>query len=360
MDNKIQEPSKKIVESTEEKDSPEYPDFMETAERVPYEQQNEVAEYKRAISDSKVPENLVEATGEEVTVFHLGKRLVPMLKMRLDNGAPIYIPRNEVGANYRHMPSLIGKKMKISVTTFDQTDYVDDNNQTEYVAIGSIRQAEFIIGGVLYSQYKEAESNDDNSFTDEKRIGQVSVVIDTPDLQMLFINYQGMQIPMYAKQFTYMSYTQPLSDLVHIGDMIRFKISEIKRIKYEDMKDVQEDKNSNRQTPSGLMYLIRTTSLPFRENPNDRVKRLEKSHSAFLAHIVRYNPIKGILVQIAPGWWIKGILPTRTNFKPSINDELAHTPVSVRIESLDYEKMFGRCNIISFPQGVARSPHQKF
>ena len=348
MDNKIQDPSTDIVDSTQEKDSPVYPDFMETAERVPYEQQNEVAEYKRAISDNKVPENLVEATGEEVTVFHLGKRLVPMLKMRLDNGAPIYIPRNEVGANYRHMPSLIGKKMKISVTTF------------EYVAIGSIRQAEFIIGGVLYSQYKDAESKNDNSFTDEKRIGQVSVVIDTPDLQMLFINYQGMQIPMYARQFTYMSYTQPLSDLVHIGDMIRFKISEIKRIKYEDMQDVKEDKAADRQTPAGLMYLIRTTSLPFRESPNDRVRRLEKSHSAFLAHIVRYNPIKGILVQIAPGWWIKGVLPVRTNFKPSINDELAHTPVSVRIESLDYDRMFGRCNIISFPQGVARSPHQKF
>lgn len=370
------DPTTQIVKNTETATDRTYPDFMETAERVAYADQNEVAEYKRAITADLDVNNLVNAMGEESTIFQLGDRLVPMLKMRLQNGAPIYISINEAGSNYRHLDALVGKSVKIAVTTFDKTGTFDENERPEYIALGSIRQAEFTIGGILYSEYQKAlegieenrtdvkEENNSNpiqsSFTDEIREGVVSEVIDTPRLQMIFIDYRGMAIPMYANQFAYMTYTQPLSNLVNIGDNIRFKISSITKINYEDMDSVKEDIANHRQTPKGLRYLIRTTSLPFRENPEGRVKRLQKSQSSFIAHVVRYDPIRGILVEIAPGWWIKGVLPASSNYKPSINDEIAHTPVTVRINNLDYTTRRGRCSILAFPRGVAKSANQRF
>lgn len=354
------DPVKSIAENTETKEERTYPDFMKEAEKVSFADQSEVAEYKRAISANLSEDNLVNATGEESTIFQLGDKLVPMLKMRLPNGAPIYIPVNEAGNNYRHLDALVGKTLKIAVTTFDETNTRDEEGHAEYVALGSIRQAEFVIGGILFSEYQNDQENGDDSFTEETRHGIVSEVIDTPRLQMIFIDYRGMSIPMYARQFTYMTYMQPLSDLVHIGDNIRFKISQITKVKYEDMRSVKEDINRGRQTPKGLRYLIRTTSLPFRESPDGKVRRLLSSNSTFIAHIVRYDPIKGIYVEIAPGWTIKGVLPTFSNYHPSINDEVAHTPVTVRITSLDFDNRWGRCSIISFPQGVAKTASQRF
>lgn len=353
-----QDHSRKQVSNTEENRAgeemiSEASKFPKDAEKVPSEFLPELAKLKRDINGDLDQENLVYAVGEESLKARVGNQLVPMLLVRLANGAPVYIPVTEAGTNYRHLDSFIGRTFKIAISTLDDAGTFDNEHRPEYVALGSIRQAEFVIGGQLYQQHEQ----DPDKFKDETRQGTIYSVIDTPGLQLVFISYKGMGLPMYAQQYDYMSYTRPLPSIAHIGDKVKFKISRIERVKYEDMKKVEEDINQGHLTPKGLRYLIWTTALPFKKSPNERVKRLEKTHSAFLAHIVRYNPVTGIWVEIAPGWWIKAYLSSRAPYQPTFKDEVEHTPVIVQIEpgTIDEKKRHGRCTILGFPQGVART-----
>ncbi|MFR0595310.1 hypothetical protein [Limosilactobacillus mucosae] len=335
-----------------------YPDFLENAERVPYSLQEELTEWRRNLKARLAPENLVNATGMENTVFEYAGHHTNMLKMELNNGAPIYIPQNQAGNNFRHMEAYIGRTLKISVDEFIPVpNATDDEGHQEYIALGSIRQAEFTIAGTLYSQLEQERKNGSTDFVNQKRVGRIVRVLDRPTPGMLFFEYEGMTIAMLANQFYYMSYRRPFNEVAQVGDQIEFKITDIVRTKFEDSPSVKRAKETGLDTPSGLRYMIVATCLPFRENPDERIRRYEEQHTTFLAHIVSVEPVKGILVEAGQGWWIKGIKPTRLNFHPTAADAVEHTPVSGYIESLDYKRHRGRFIITNFPNGTAN--HKK-
>ena len=59
------------------------PFFLDAAEKIPFELQGFVAEYKRQINQELTPDNLLWAVGEEVADFEVRKGLVmPVLKMQ--------------------------------------------------------------------------------------------------------------------------------------------------------------------------------------------------------------------------------------------------------------------------------------
>ena len=352
----MMEPTVNMAEQSAQDHGEDYPDFFDAAEKVPLELQDEVASFKRDINASLDESSLIEATGEESAIYRFQDRPVLMLRMRLENGAAVYIPVNEIGSSYRHVNLLVGKKRKISISTLATVGENDEEGNPLYVAIGSIRQAEFVIGGQLYSEFE----NNPEDVQGRTFYGVITDVIDNPEHQMIFIDYHGMAIPMYAGDFYYRSYAVPLHTVAKVGNQVHFKITNIERIKYEEMDSVKEDHDRGRITPRGYLYMIRTTALPFRESPDSKVKRLFDRRATFIAHVSNYDPIKGILVEIAPGWFIKGILPSNAPYQPSKMDQLAHTPVAVRINELDYKTRRGNCTILTFPRGVAQSPNQRF
>lgn len=352
------DPTNEIAEDAQQ--AIEFPNFMEVAERIPYRNQADVADIMRRLRDNLSSENLIDAIGEQATVYRLRNRQVPMLVMRLKNGSAVYVPISEIGSSYRHIEFLVGKVYKIAITNFVETGDLDQDQNPEYIVMGSIRQAEFVIGRELFREFTQAQNAEDTSFVDQTREGVITDVVDTVDLQMIFFKYRGMSLAMYANDYDYMSYTKPLHTIAKAGEPIRFKISNIRQGRFEDADSVQNDINNGRPTPRGIRYFVRTSSLDFRTNPVDKVRALEKSRAAFIARMVRYNPIKGILVEIAPGWWIKGILSNESPLKPTIDDGFANTPVTVRIEQLNYKNRTGKCRIISFPQGLADSRTHSF
>ncbi|QDR73715.1 hypothetical protein FOD75_11545 (plasmid) [Limosilactobacillus reuteri] len=338
------------------------PRFIETAERVPFDMLDTIASYRRGIDHELTENNLFDSIGEESTVYDMGPgenqqhNYVQMLRLRLTNGVAVYVPVNEIGAQYRYMDMMVGRKQKVSISNLYATDTFDEDGNPEYIAMGSILEAEFVVGGLMYSEFL----SDSDKFKSETRSGTITSVVDTPTRQMIFFEYHGISLAMYAQDFYFRSYARPLSEVAHVGDRIRFKVKNIERIRYEDMNEVKRDVQAGRLTPKGYRYLIRCSSLMFRESPDDKVHRLQDSGSTFIARVVRYNPVLGILVEIAPGWWIKGRLPVTSNFKPTINDQFANTPVTVRINSIDYSNRNGSCQILSFPFGTAKTRDQKF
>lgn len=351
------EPSKEEVTYAKAPDLPtknkkdDYPYFMDAAEKLPRESQNLVAKYKRLIKGDLSSDNLLWATGEEVTTFKIKQGLVmPVLKMRIDNdNAPVYIFASQAGANYRHLENFIAQHVKISILTLAKTDSYDEEGNHRYIALGSIQQAEFTINGEMYKDYVA----DPDKFKSQDRVGIVTQVIETPSFGFVSFQYQGVELGMLAKNFYYQSFTRPLSQVAKIGMKIKFRVTDIKRVNYEDQAGIKEDMQKGYPTPKGMMYQVMTTRLPFLESPDASVIRRFKEKTEFTAHIVGVDSVLGILVEIAPGWQIKGYLSSKAPFEPSVQDARNHTVVVVRILSLNTEKRMGKAAILRFPMGVA-------
>ena len=339
---------------------PVAPEFLATAKRVPFEAQDFVAKYKRENNSGELDKDkLVWAIGDEVSNFEVRKGyVIPVLKMHLEeDNTPIYIFANEAGASYRHLDNYIDQRIKIAVSTLLDTDEVDSAGNKEYIALGSIRQAEFVTNRYLYNEMR----NDPDAFKDEIRVGVVTQVIDTPSFRFVSFTYEGIQIGMLAKNFYYQSFMTPLNEVAYIGMKFPFKITDIVETTYEDQAGVKADKQNGRPVPSGIMYQVMTTRLPLLDSPDEEVKSKFERRADFKAHIVRCHPVQGILVEIAPGWIVKGILASNAPLQPTVADEKAHTPVIVRLDSIDEETHRGRAFILRFPRGIARTldPHNQ-
>lgn len=339
---------------------PVAPDFLDTAKRVPFESQDFVARFKRENNSGDLDKDkLVWAIGDEVSNFEVRKGYVtPVLKMHLEeDNTPIYVFANEAGASYRHLDNYIDQRIKIAVSTLLDTDEDDEAGNKAYIALGSIRQAEFVTNRYLYNEMQK----DPDAFKSETRLGVITQVIDTPSFRFVSFTYEGVQIGMLAKNFYYQSFMTPLSQVAYIGMKFSFKITDIVETTYEDQAGVEADKQNGRPVPSGIMYQIMTTRLPLLDSPDDEVRSKFERQADFKAHIVRCHPVQGILVEIAPGWIVKGILTNNAPLQPTVADEKAHTPVIVRLDSIDEKTHRGRAFILRFPRGIARTldPHNQ-
>ncbi|QTQ40862.1 hypothetical protein [Lactobacillus taiwanensis] len=347
-EQKVQENERKI------------PFFLDCAKRVPVEDQEFVAKLKRESNVGNLDtEALVWAVGDEVSEFEIRKGYrTPVLKMHLEEtNTPVYIFANEAGEGYANLDTFIDHRIKIAISTLLDAETIDDEGNAEYIALGSIRQAEFAYG---YAWYQEMTDNPEK-FKDEIRMGEITQVIDTPNFRFVNFTYQGVQLGMLAKNFYYQSFMHPLSEVAYIGMKFPFKITDIIKSTYEESPSVKRDMKNNRPVPKGIRFQVMTTRLPLLDSPDDEVRSLYDRHADFKAHIVRCHPVEGILVEIAPGWWVKGVLSTNSQYQPTIADARQNTPVIVRLDSIDEENHRGRAFIVRFPHGVARTldPHNQ-
>ena len=375
LDEKASSESKKSESTKSEKrtskfvhSSNEIPEFLKAAEKIPSYMQEFVAQHRRRMSsNSKLRnEDLLLAEGESVSVFKTslnGKRInLPMLKMRLvDNNAPIYVPINHAGQNYRHLDDFIGRRKKVAIDRFVQTN--EGEADSEYILLGSIQQAEFVIGGNLYSEFLK----DPDKVKDEVREGTVTQIIErpahkdeetgewVPNRSTVFIDYNGLTVGMPESYFHYVSQVTPLSQRTFVGQKVKFSILNITKGDYRDSPAAKQDAEAGMEVPHGIRYYIDITRLPFIPNPSDEIRRKLDNKTTFKARIVGVDPVKGILVEVAPSWQIKGYLPATSPIQPTGFDAYKHTPVTVRLNFVDFKNRSGQCQIIGFPQGVARA-----
>ncbi|MCT7696902.1 hypothetical protein [Lactobacillus crispatus] len=330
------------------------PFFLDEAEKIPFELQSFVADYKRQINQKLSPDNLLWAVGEEVADFEVKNgQVMPVLKMRVEeNAAPVYVFASQAGSNYSHLDNFIDQRVKVAITTFLDAGTKDKDGNEQYIALGSIQQAEFVINGLLY----QAMLKDPDAVKNKDRIGKITQVIDTPDFRFISFEYQGAELGMLAKNFYYQTWTKPLSQVAYIGMKFPFRITNIIKAKYEDQEGVKKDIAEGRPVPKGLMYQVLTTRLLFLESPDKDVESKFERGADFKGYIVQYHPIMGILVEVAPGWWCKGILSANSPIKPSIADAQQHTPVIVHLEKINPKTRTGRAWIKRFPHGVVRVP----
>lgn len=349
----------------------EVADFLETAEKIPNYMQEEIAKYRRSMSShSKLTEDdLLYAEGETVETYRFNNTKMTMLKLRIElNNAPIYVPMNHAGANYRYLDDLVGQRLKVAVDHFVQTN--EGEVDAEYILLGSIQQAEFIIGGILFSQYEK----DKDKVRDEVHEGTITQVIylpereverdgeriTLPDRSRVFFDWHGMTITMSEQNFHYRSLITPITERAFIGQKIKFKFTRIRKGDYRDTETAKADAENGIPVPKGIRYFFDTTRLPFIPNPDNKIRTLLNHKTVFKAHIVRCDPVKGILVEVAPRWWIKGYLPANAPVQPSPLDATYNTPVAVRLNYVDFKTHSGQCQILRFPKGVVRKGISEF
>ncbi|MFD1287873.1 MULTISPECIES: hypothetical protein [Lactobacillus] len=346
------------------------PDFLSKAEKIPSYMQEEVAEHRRRMNSqsSLSEEDLVEAEGESVNTFKIGTKNLTMLKMRIyENNAPIYIPMNHAGTYYRHLDDLVGQRKKVAIDQFVQTN--EGEADSEYILLGSIQQAEFTVGNPLYNQYiKEPKQ-----VTSKVREGVITRIVEIPEKiidsngerkvvpprDIVFFDYHGISLSMRGNDFCYLSRVEPLSKRAFIGQKIKFSITRVIKSDYRESQRAKDDVETGLSVPRGIRYIINTTRLPFIPDPADEIRNKLNSRTVFKAYIIGVDPVKGILVEVAPGWSIKGDLSGRSPFKPTSLDAAKHTPVTVILTGINFKTRSGRCTIIKFPQGVARTDISK-
>lgn len=343
------------------------PDFLEAAEKIPAYMQGLVAQHRRNMSsNSKLEEkDLLMAEGESVNVFKTAQGNLTMLKMRIEaNNAPVYIPQNHAGAGYRHLEDLVGQRRAIAIDQFVQTN--EGEVDPEYILLGSIQQAEFVVMGTLFSKFDK----DPEAVRKQVHEGVITQILErpahfveddgkrilVPNRSMIYFDYHGVSLGMREQDFYYRSQVKTLRQRAFIGEKIQFQITNIRKGDYRDSELAQKDAENGMNVPHGIRYYLTTTRLPLIPNPDDEIRKRLNDHTIFKAYIVRVDTgIKGILVEVAPRWWIKATLSPNSPVQPTPLDQAAHTPVTVRLDAIDFEHKSGRCTIIRFPKGVVRT-----
>lgn len=326
-----------------------YPDLLESAEKVNVEQQDFLVKSRRAFKQGDLAKGMIYATGEEVTTFSINGMHMPMLKMRVEeNNSAVYVPLPEMGANYRHSASYIGQRKKIVLGEFVEAG-TDDLGNPLYIAYASIKMVENTLGGIIYKQFQD----DPDAVKNQDRIGIITEVVATDNMNMIFFDYQGISLTMLERDYHYRSYLHPLVEDAHVGDKIKFKITNITKDDYTDMASVREDREAGKVTPEGERYYIETSRLSYLPSPDEKVRELAEHQSYFLGRVVNWNPIKGVIVEIAPGYWLKGFITPGSHINFSMNDVIHHTKVVVVINRINMKTRSGQVYIRSCPDGVA-------
>lgn len=345
-------------------------DFVEAAESVPEEKLGDLARHRRSMNADLTEEDLLTGDAESLEYFKFAGQDVPMLKLRLKkSGLPVYVPQNVAGANFSHMETFIGHSYSVAITDFVNVNEGEVN--AAYIILASIQQAEFVVKGELYRDLASTNNAIHEQAVQEKREGVVTGLIRlnnvggngqrVPEINhwLVFFEYKGVQFSIPARNYAYLSTIKPVQDQIQIGDHFYFRATEAAKKDFRtDNSAAKRAVESGREAlaPKGIYYDVNATALPFRANPDDDLRVKLNHGTVFLAHVAAYNSIRGLLVEVAPGWVIKGFMgPRFSGINLGDLDVADHTAVTVRLNRLDFRHHVGQCEVVAFPQGTKGS-----
>lgn len=351
-------------------DKHEEGDFLQTAEAVSEDKLGDLMRLRHDMSNDLSEENLVTGVAETLETFtYSGRKNVPMLKVRLkSSGLPVYVPRNLAGVNFNHMEVLIGHTLSVAIMSFVNIN--EGEADPNYIIIASIQQAEFVVKGRLYSELTSTRGDEAKNAIAEKREGIVTGMIRLNNMSnsdgspqsevfhwLVFFEYKGVQFSMPAYNYNYFSFAKPISSQIRVGEHFYFHFT--RATKKDFLKDNSAAKREvksgdSRNVPQGIYYDIDATALSYRTDPAEDLKRKLKQGTVFLGQVVGFNNVRGLLVEVAPGWVIKGYMDSYRFADAGLGDlDVAHhTPVTVRLRRLDLKRRRGQCEVVAFPQGT--------
>lgn len=349
--------------------------FTEVAESVSEEIADKLLRYRRSASNGEpTVDDLLWAFAESLETVERNGRPVPMLKMRLhDFGVPVYVPQNIAGGNFARMNTFIGHSYTVAITSLVNLNEGDPH--PNYLPLASIQQAEWAVKLPIYRAMENKETSKEaknkarkGRVTNVIRVGLRSAVeMENPDYRpeydarrwIVLYEYEGVQFSMPARQFKYLSSVKPIPEQIKIGETFDFRFISAARKEYRtDNRTVKEfiKTHDSDNAPKGDYIELNSTALDFRENPTEDLRNKLDSGTVFIAHVTAYSGVRGLIVEVAPGWQIKAFMDRRFEYvQLGDKDVAAHTPVAVRLNRLDFEHRIGQCSVISFPQGTRGS-----
>lgn len=319
--------------------------FIDIAKTIPSELLESASSAKRIDSKTKLPSKIFRGFVQAIYMDVLiGNKKTALIEVTTNEGITVYVRLTDGGLRQPKNPGLmVGKYYAVVITNLiDLSDSGD--NEERFCAIGSIQTAEYMIG---YSLNARMAVNP-KEFHDEKRIGTINSIVNT-DIngrrhEMVFFEYSGLQLMMMDYQVGYYSQAHPLTSEYRLGDEVAFQIQNVELTRIDDAE----------RGLRGSYFDIRASGKRFKENPKITVNRLVATGAFINAYITKVDPVKGVLVEVAPGYELKATFSNQTagsNVKKL--DAVEHTPVQVQVLSVDHTRRFGVVRVLSFPQGFA-------
>lgn len=321
--------------------------FIDIAKTIPSELLELASSAKRIDSktklQSKIFRGFVQAIYSNVVI---GNKKTALIEVITNDGIPIYVRLDDGGLRQpKNSGLMIGKYYAVVITNLIDLSNSGDNEE-RFCAIGSIQTAEFMLG---YSLNSRMEANP-KEFHDEKRIGTINSIVNT-DIngkrhEMVFFEYNGLQLMMMDYQVGYYSQAHPLTTEYQLGDEIAFQIQNVELTRIDDKE----------RGLSGSYFDIRASGKRYKENPKVTVNRLVATGAFINAYITKVDPVKGVLVEVAPGYELKATFSKQTA-SSSVKklDAVEHTPVQVQVISVDHTRKFGVVRVLGFPKGLANA-----
>lgn len=347
-----------------------YPSIFDIGETITKEEAEALGSYKRVNyqDKEKTPELLNQVLVDGVISYQI--------KLRFDRGTTseardflvlsvdtpqikqisVLVPATMVGkVDSSFLPALVGKKVKVVITDFIEAydgKYNDDKNR--YVVLGSLVYAQNMIADCLYEQYLK----DKDAFLNQVRKASVFHVISMDSLVGVVLNYQGFHFLMLEIDYRFHTSLKPLIKDAPIGKNVEFKFTSF---------DIDDNYSDGKHTDNQNKYKVRASRVATLPNLNERIHAFYLSEAKISAYIVEVDPVKGILVEIAPGWQLKATpVDYMQDQKFSALDAFKHTQVTVQIKEIEFDfnntnpsyiadkhNYRGHCVILSAPNGVA-------
>lgn len=259
-----------------------------------------------------------------------------------DNGLIVYVSQRNLSY---HMPDpdslvfLIGKKVPLVVNFHVRIDGTQQNwdevyyrPNSDYVLLGSIKQAEWILGKDLQVRYRS-----ENSPLRKELRGIVTDIFEPTSSRgnrFISIEFEGATVTIPAKAFSYISLSrvQKLDDIVRAGQEVYFKIFDIE----ERPVTISMRERHIKMGETDTFWDIVGEALYNKEEPHDAIKRLKESGASSTQAYLLSESVNGYMVELvdAPGISLRMRPGGKGKYRPTHQMVTQHERVAVGLSSL--------------------------
>ena len=297
----------------------------------------------------------VQSVYEDVTFTMHGREMTQhMLEVLTDDGITCYVRQGQAGfwqPDDRafvtmiddRVPVKIYQRLQIENSKREDVAHIDYG---EYVIIGEISGAEYIIG-----QEFDREFRNQNSWTHKELRGTVKSIYEPKrnyyvgngeyvDTRRIFVEYEGMTVVIPLTAFTHKakSRLQKVHDYVKVGDPVYFYVTGVSRL---PVTATMRERNPDMSLDGDYYFYTITGSAIHREiTPEEAISRLIKSKASATRAYITNMDISGYFVELldAPGVTFKMRPSGNGKVKPSPRDVENHAIVAVKLKKLKDEK----------------------
>ncbi|USI65312.1 hypothetical protein QR692_09985 [Lactococcus petauri] len=265
-----------------------------------------------------------------------------MVEVETDEGLIIYVPQRQMSYHMSEpralvfmtdekVPLVVHRHVRIEGTMQDWEE-VNYRPNSEYVILGSIKQAEWQLGKEF-----EVRFHRENSPLKKELKGKVVDIYEpwgARGHRFITVDYEGVSITIPAEAYSYvhLSRVQKLEDTVRLGQEIYFKIFDLE----ERPVTAQMRERHIKMGDNDTYWSIVGEALYNKESPHEAIARLKQSGaSSTLAYLLK-ETVDGYFVELvdAPGISLRMKSGGHGKYKPTHQMVERHERVAVGLSDL--------------------------